>query len=125
MSAPLVSAPFTAGSVGVRGRSHISSRDLHPQARRLGSAPASCGISGPRRLRRPRSAVTSVRRRRGLRSQKAERAVAEAGPPRLGARPARYSPALRGPGAMTLFHFGNCFALAYFPYFITYKCSGL
>lgn len=26
---------------------------------------------------------------------------------------------------MTLFHFGNCFALAYFPYFITYKCSGL
>ncbi|XP_069802532.1 BOS complex subunit TMEM147 [Dendropsophus ebraccatus] len=33
-----------------------------------------------------------------------------------------------GPGplvAMTLFHFGNCFALAYFPYFITYKCSGL
>lgn len=27
--------------------------------------------------------------------------------------------------AMTLFHFGNCFALAYFPYFITYKCSGL
>lgn len=28
-------------------------------------------------------------------------------------------------GAMTLFHFGNCFALAYFPYFITYKCSGL
>lgn len=30
-----------------------------------------------------------------------------------------------GGGAMTLFHFGNCFALAYFPYFITYKCSGL
>ncbi|CAM4704302.1 BOS complex subunit TMEM147 [Siphateles boraxobius] len=26
---------------------------------------------------------------------------------------------------MTLFHFGNCFSLAYFPYFITYKCSGL
>ncbi|RXM90706.1 Transmembrane protein 147 [Acipenser ruthenus] len=26
---------------------------------------------------------------------------------------------------MTLFHFGNCLALAYFPYFITYKCSGL
>ncbi|KAK2573889.1 Transmembrane protein 147 [Acropora cervicornis] len=26
---------------------------------------------------------------------------------------------------MTLFHFGNCIALAYFPYFIVYKCSGL
>ncbi|XP_027040556.1 transmembrane protein 147-like [Pocillopora damicornis] len=26
---------------------------------------------------------------------------------------------------MTLFHFGNCVALAYFPYFIVYKCSGL
>ncbi|XP_067874846.1 BOS complex subunit TMEM147 [Heterodontus francisci] len=26
---------------------------------------------------------------------------------------------------MTLFHFGNCFALAYFPYFIAYKCTGL
>lgn len=26
---------------------------------------------------------------------------------------------------MTLFHFGNCVALAYFPYFILYKCSGL
>ncbi|EDO34164.1 predicted protein [Nematostella vectensis] len=26
---------------------------------------------------------------------------------------------------MTLFHFGNCLALAYFPYFIVYKCSGL
>lgn len=31
----------------------------------------------------------------------------------------------RAAGVMTLFHFGNCFALAYFPYFITYKCSGL
>lgn len=31
----------------------------------------------------------------------------------------------RAAGDMTLFHFGNCFALAYFPYFITYKCSGL
>ncbi|XP_071656673.1 BOS complex subunit TMEM147 isoform X2 [Patagioenas fasciata] len=35
------------------------------------------------------------------------------------------SPGRLGPCAMTLFHFGNCFALAYFPYFITYKCSGL
>nr|KAF6471669.1 hypothetical protein HJG59_011041 [Molossus molossus] len=26
---------------------------------------------------------------------------------------------------MTLFHFGNCFALTYFPYFITYNLSGL
>ncbi|XP_078060580.1 BOS complex subunit TMEM147 [Mustelus asterias] len=26
---------------------------------------------------------------------------------------------------MTLFHFGNCLALAYFPYFIAYKCTGL
>ncbi|KAF5912686.1 hypothetical protein HPG69_007675 [Diceros bicornis minor] len=26
---------------------------------------------------------------------------------------------------MTLFHFGNCFALVYFSYFITYKHSGL
>ncbi|KAK3697918.1 hypothetical protein QZH41_013005 [Actinostola sp. cb2023] len=26
---------------------------------------------------------------------------------------------------MTLFHFGNCLALAYFPYLIVYKCSGL
>eukprot|EP00057_Strongylocentrotus_purpuratus_P021033 XP_011675507.1 PREDICTED: transmembrane protein 147-like [Strongylocentrotus purpuratus] len=26
---------------------------------------------------------------------------------------------------MTLFHFGNCVALAYIPYFIVYKCSGL
>ncbi|XP_046852162.1 transmembrane protein 147-like [Xenia sp. Carnegie-2017] len=26
---------------------------------------------------------------------------------------------------MTLFHFGNCVALAYFPYLILYKCSGL
>ncbi|CAM9762194.1 BOS complex subunit TMEM147 isoform X2 [Petromyzon marinus] len=26
---------------------------------------------------------------------------------------------------MTLFHFGNCFALSYFPYLITYKCTGL
>uniref|UniRef100_A0A673J9Z9 BOS complex subunit TMEM147 n=1 Tax=Sinocyclocheilus rhinocerous TaxID=307959 RepID=A0A673J9Z9_9TELE len=26
---------------------------------------------------------------------------------------------------MTLFHFGNCLSLAYFPYFIAYKCSGL
>lgn len=26
---------------------------------------------------------------------------------------------------MTLFHFGNCLALAYVPYLITYKCSGL
>ncbi|XP_038065486.1 transmembrane protein 147-like [Patiria miniata] len=26
---------------------------------------------------------------------------------------------------MTLFHFGNCVALAYIPYFITYKYSGL
>ncbi|XP_031559798.1 transmembrane protein 147-like [Actinia tenebrosa] len=26
---------------------------------------------------------------------------------------------------MTLFHFGNCLALAYFPYLIVYKCSGM
>ncbi|XP_070551800.1 BOS complex subunit TMEM147-like [Ptychodera flava] len=26
---------------------------------------------------------------------------------------------------MTLFHFGNCLALAYVPYFIVYRCSGL
>lgn len=26
---------------------------------------------------------------------------------------------------MTLFHFGNCVALAYVPYYIVYKCSGL
>ncbi|GFS57977.1 transmembrane protein 147 [Trichonephila clavipes] len=26
---------------------------------------------------------------------------------------------------MTLFHFANCIALAYAPYFMTYKCSGL
>lgn len=48
--------------------------------------------------------------------------------PRSGTRPAeKETRAPRAPaaGAMTLFHFGNCFALAYFPYFITYKCSGL
>jgi len=26
---------------------------------------------------------------------------------------------------MTLFHFGNCVALAYVPYVLVYKCSGL
>ena len=64
-------------------------------------------------------------------SQKAARAAAEAGGrarPGLGRQAAeaeRRAPASRAAGAMTLFHFGNCFALAYFPYFITYKCSGL
>lgn len=52
----------------------------------------------------------------------------------MGARPGlgrqaaeaeRRAPAGLAAGVMTLFHFGNCFALAYFPYFITYKCSGL
>lgn len=76
--------------------------------------------------------MTSARRRRPApRSQKAARVAAEAGgrQARVGAlgKP-RQGPALRrapAAGAMTLFHFGNCFALAYFPYFITYKCSGL
>lgn len=71
--------------------------------------------------------MTSARRRLALLSQKDARAAAEAGAPGLGARRAKWGPVLRRPGtgAMTLFHFGNCFALAYFPYFITYKCSGL
>lgn len=72
-------------------------------------------------------------------SQKAARAATEAGgrraqagaPKHGGPRPAlrdaaaRVARVAREAGAMTLFHFGNCFALAYFPYFITYKCSGL
>ena len=29
------------------------------------------------------------------------------------------------PSTMTFFHFGNCVALAYVPYLITYKFSGL
>jgi len=28
-------------------------------------------------------------------------------------------------GAMTLYHFGNCLALVYVPYYFTYKYSGL
>ena len=37
----------------------------------------------------------------------------------------RCAPAGRAAGFMTLFHFWNCFALAYFPYSTTYKYSGL
>ena len=32
---------------------------------------------------------------------------------------------VHGQHKMTLFHFGNCVALAFAPYFISYKYSGL
>ncbi|CAJ1062052.1 Transmembrane protein 147 [Xyrichtys novacula] len=53
------------------------------------------------------------------------RAKATSGRHSTGARPSVFFKREPRPDIMTLFHFGNCFALAYFPYFITYKCSGL
>jgi hypothetical protein len=35
------------------------------------------------------------------------------------------SPVLFREGIMTLYHFANCLALAYTPYYLTYKYSGL
>lgn len=86
------------------------------------------GRAPPLRAQRPGAARDVSAPRPGLRSQKAARAAAEVRASGSGSGVWRNSEACAaagGGGAMTLFHFGNCFALAYFPYFITYKCSGL
>nr|CAI9689174.1 unnamed protein product [Rangifer tarandus platyrhynchus] len=86
--------------------------ELHPVVRRA---------AGSRKLNENNSlkcwnGTQAPRRRSGLRRRQA------------GARPGlRRQAAEAGQvaGIMALFHFRNRFALAYFRYFTTYKCSGL
>lgn len=117
------------GQSASEARPTLPPRDLHPQAPRLGSAPRFRAgfLPDNRPARAPAAALSRDVSAPAPRTPLPEGRAGRGGGwgPRPGRQAGEVQTRAPGAGAMTLFHFGNCFALAYFPYFITYKCSGL